>query len=33
MGVFGRYDVTSSLADEENNYVEAHWAYEVTEDW
>ncbi|OQE25092.1 hypothetical protein PENSTE_c006G06659 [Penicillium steckii] len=33
MGVFGRYDVTSSLADEENNYVEVHWAYEVTEDW
>ena len=33
MGVFGRYDVTSSLADEKNTYLEAQWAYEITEDW
>ncbi|KAJ5681412.1 Rho-GDP dissociation inhibitor [Penicillium maclennaniae] len=33
MGVFGRYDVTSSFADGRNNYLDVQWAYEVTEDW
>ncbi|KAJ5739871.1 E set domain-containing protein [Penicillium manginii] len=33
MGVFGRYDVTSSFADENNHYLDVQWAYEVTEDW
>jgi RHO protein GDP dissociation inhibitor. len=33
MGVFGRYDVISSFADDENKYPEVQWAYEVTEDW